>query len=64
MQLRKSALVEWLTHFLVSNYNREFWLTMRALMNGAKDQDKPFFDTLLSLIDIVTSVIANRHGQQ
>jgi hypothetical protein len=61
---RQSCIAGRLTQYLVSNCDPEFWPDMRALMNGAKGQYEPFFDTLSSLVDEVTGATANRHGEQ
>jgi hypothetical protein len=61
---RQSCIAGWLTQYLVSNCDPKFWPDMRALMNGGKGQYETFFDTLSSLVDNVTVVTANRHGEQ
>jgi hypothetical protein len=63
-KIKDSSLAERLSQYLVSNCDPEFWPDMRALMNGAKHQYEPFFDTLSSIVDEVTGATANRHGEQ
>jgi hypothetical protein len=61
---RQSAIAECITQYLVSNCAPKFWPDMRALINGAKFQYEPFFDTFWSLLYEVTGATANRHGEQ